>query len=276
MFAVIHIADFSLHAVLRTEPGLGNQPAALFATTSKKSTLLAANSAAHACGVELGMSAPQAVARCPALVIRTPNPAAENEARAALLALALTLSPSIEDTAPGICTLSLKGSTARPEPLASAGLAALAHFGLPATVGIARTPLLALYAARARNEAALQTDARALDFTLSESPPVWPAQSEDQLNASISAEDRSADILVVTDEKTFLFPLPLSTADPSPELASILANWGLRTLGELTALPRDEIVLRFGSEGLALWQRATGGDPRPLHLVPPAQSFTAT
>jgi protein ImuB len=82
-------------------------------------------------------------------------------------------------------------------------------------------------------------------------------------------------VLIVIDEKTFLSPLPLATADPSPELAGILANWGLRTLGDLTTLPRDEIVRRFGSEGLALWNRATGGDSRPLHLVTPAQSFTA-
>jgi nucleotidyltransferase/DNA polymerase involved in DNA repair len=95
MFAVLHIADFALHAVLRTEPGLAAQPAALFATTSKKSVVLAANAPARASSVEIGMSAPQAVARCPALVIRTPSSAAETEARAALLAVGFTLSPAL-------------------------------------------------------------------------------------------------------------------------------------------------------------------------------------
>ena len=73
----------------------------------------------------------------------------------------------------------------------------------------------------------------------------------------------------------FLAPLPLAAADPSPELAGVLHNWGLRTLGDLTALPRDEIVRRFGADGLALWQRAAGGAPRPLHPVTPPPAFSA-
>ena len=42
-------------------------------------------------------------------------------------------------------------------------------------------------------------------------------------------------------------------------------------IGDLAALPRDDLVRRLGAEGLALWQRATGGATRPLHLVVPAQ-----
>jgi len=248
VFAVLHLADFALHAVLRNEPGVAHDPAcpeqsrrehgrsaALFTGTGKKSVVLAANPAARAEGVELGMTAPQAVARCPALVIRTPQPAAEAEARAALLAVGFTLSPSIEDTAPGVCTADLKGadSAACPEQCRRA-VAELARLGLPATAGLARTPLLALYAARA-----------------------------------------AAPVLLVADEKNFLAPLPLDAADPPAALAAVLAAWGLRTLGDLTALPCDEIVRRFGAAGLALWQRAAGGSPRPLHPVVPPQTFAA-
>ncbi|HEY1111216.1 MAG TPA: hypothetical protein VGE76_21345, partial [Opitutaceae bacterium] len=109
MFAVLHIADFALHAVLRTETGSSGWPAALFTNNGKKSLVLAATPAARAAGVELGMTAPQAVARCPGLVIRAPRADAEADARAALHALAFTLSPSIEDTAPGVCTLDVRG-----------------------------------------------------------------------------------------------------------------------------------------------------------------------
>jgi protein ImuB len=273
VFIVLHIADFALHAVLRTEPGISPGPAALFAGTSKKSVVLAANHAARICGVELGMTAPQAVARCPTLVIRTPNSAAESDARAALLAVGFTLSPAIEDTAPGICTADLKGSSARPEPIASAVITQLAEFGLPATAGIARTPLLALYAARAARP---EHDDGAAHGT----PPLAQQRVDNRTfhfaESAASYGTAAPGVLAVTDEKNFLSPLPLSTADPSPELAGILANWGLRTLGEFTALPRDEIVRRFGSEGLALWKRAIGGESRPLHLVTPARSFTAT
>src|SRR5688572_7522424 len=132
MFAVLHIADFPLHAVLRTEAGLGGRPAALFATTTKKSAVLAANPAARAVGVELGMSAPQAVARCPGLVIRSPRSDAETDARAALLAIGFTLSPAIEDTAPGICTVDVTNRA--PEKLTSSVQSAVTELralGLP-------------------------------------------------------------------------------------------------------------------------------------------------
>lgn len=235
MFAVLHVSAFALHAVLRTESTDHRRPAALFSDRGKKSTVLALTSAALAAGVAPGQTAPQAVARCPALLIREPSAAAETEARAALLAVAFTLSPSIEDTAPGVCTADLRGSTRETFLAASrVALAQLAALGLPATVGLARTPLLALYAARA-------TDS----------------------------------LRLIDDEHDFLAPLPLATAEPSPELANVLAHWGLRTLGDLTALPRDEIVRRFGTEGLALWQRASGGSFRPLRPVIPAQEFSA-
>ncbi|MGH7946997.1 MAG: DNA polymerase Y family protein, partial [Opitutaceae bacterium] len=272
MFAVLHIADFALHAVLRTEPGVARRPAALFANTSKKSAVLAANSLARATGVEPGMTAPQAVARCPALVIRTPNPAAENEARAALLAIGFTLSPAIEDTAPGVCTIDVKGLDPKKLPSAvHAAVGGLAAFGLPATAGIARTPLLALYAARV---------VRAVPDVLSTPSPTGQRAGDDALHdaessALYSNPPGDRDALLVTDEKNFLAPLPLAAADPPPTLAEVLAHWGLRTLGDLTALPRDEIVRRFGSEGLALWQRASGGGPRPLHPVAPSQMFSA-
>ena len=284
MFAVLHIADFALHAVLRTEPEAASKPAALFANHSKKSLLLAANPAARACGIQIGMTAPQAVARCPALVIRPPSADADAEARAALLAVGFTLSPAIEDTAPGICTADLKGSSTAPQPLAANAIAQLDALGLPATAGIGRTTLLALYAARAA------ADRHTEYLTRHPHRPVHPValptipQSELNLTTGLaeapipyrSGLSEPHRVFAITDEKAFLAPLPLAAADPSPELAAILTTWGLRTLGDLTSLPRDEIVRRFGTNGLTLWNRATGGDARPLHLVVPGQHFTAT
>lgn len=252
MFSVLHIADFPLHAVLRTERDVAHRPAALFANTSKRSVVLAANDAARAAGVELGMTAPQAVARCPALLIRAPQPAAEAEARAALLAVGFTLSPSIEDTAPGVCTVDVAGlDPAQRSTACRAAITELAALGLPATAGLATTPLLALYAART----------------------VCPTPDSQRSALSSSA---SARIRQVTDVPAFLHPLPLAAADPPPELAAVLHHWGLRTLGDLIALPRDEIIRRFGAAGLALWQRASGGAPRPLHPVALPQTFAAT
>lgn len=238
MFIVLHLAGFPLQAVLRTEStGLSAdpRPAALFAGRTKRSLVVAVNPTARAAGVEAGMTAPQALARCAALLIRTAQPEAETEARAALRAVAFTVSPAVELTADGICTLGATGLAAAKRVEASrTALAQLALLGLHATAGIAPTPLLALYAARA-------TDS----------------------------------VLAVTEAGAFLAPLPLAAIDPSPELAEVLQAWGLRTLGDLTALPRDEIGQRLGSAGLELWDRARGGELRPLHLVAPPQTFCA-
>ncbi len=235
MFAVIHIADFALQAVLRADPALSHRPTALFDDTRSKSLVRAVNATAARAGVQLEMNAPQAVARCPALIICTPRPAAEAEARATLHAVAFTLSPLIEDTAPGICTVDLRGvKLAQLMTTANEAIAQLNRFGLTATIGLARTPLLAFYAARS-------------------TPGVqW-----------------------VHDEKKFLAPLPMAASDASPALLEILHQWGLHTFGDLTALPRDAIIRRLGADGLALWNRASGGVPRPLTPVIPPLKFAA-
>ena len=241
--------------------------------------MLATTPAARAAGVEFGMTAPQAVARCPSLIIRAPKADAEAEARAALHAVAFTLSPAIEDTAPGICTADLRGSTRQQfEPAAHAAVAELARLALPATAGLARTPLLALYAARACGRSGFRSDPSAVTsaFAVSESPAPYLANAPGQVEDLTCSANRPVVLLITHDsEKSFLAPLPLASADPSAELAGVFANWGLCTLGDLTALPRDDIVRRFGAEGLALWQRAAGGDTRPLRPVVPPQTFSA-
>lgn len=236
MFAVIHIENFALQAVLRTDPTVIHRPTALFDDTRGKSLVRAVNPAASHAGVQPGMNAPQAVARCSGLIICTPRPAAEAEARATLHAVAFTLSPTIEETAPGICTVDLRG--AKPAQLmakANDAIAQLNRFDLNATIGLARTPLLAFYAAR------------------STSCVQW-----------------------IHDEKKFLGPLPMAASDASPTLLDILRTWGLHTFGDLTALPRDAIIRRLGAEGLALWNRASGGASRPLTPVIPPQKFAAS
>ena len=235
MFAVLHLADFALQAVVHHERDLAGRPVALFSDATKKSVVLALSATAAQAGVEFGMTAPQALARCPGLALRSPRPEFEHELRTLQLAVGFTLAPHLEDTAPGICTADLRGSPAAQHlPLAHAALAQLHARGLPATVGIARTPLLALYAARAAQP-----------------------------------------LRHVADDHAFLAPLPVKTADPSPRLAEILASWGLRTLGQVTAIPCEAFVRRFGAEGLGFWQRAQGGNPRPLKPYTPAATFFA-
>jgi protein ImuB len=92
-------------------------------------------------------------------------------------------------------------------------------------------------------------------------------------------------------EAAALDPLPLTlltalTNDPNPpspsasarqaetsEFIQIFRRWGLRTLGELAALPADDVAARVGQAGVQ-WQRlARGEDAAPLVPAVPEERF---
>jgi len=65
---------------------------------------------------------------------------------------------------------------------------------------------------------------------------------------------------------------PNDPNDPN-DLLTTLRRWGLRTLGDLAALPADEVAARLGQTGVA-WQRlARGEDPAPLVPSVPEERF---
>jgi protein ImuB len=65
---------------------------------------------------------------------------------------------------------------------------------------------------------------------------------------------------------------PNVTNDPN-ELLTTFRRWGLRTLGDLVALPAGELAARLGQEGVR-WQRlARGEDAAPLVPAVPAERF---
>ena len=70
---------------------------------------------------------------------------------------------------------------------------------------------------------------------------------------------------------------PTEPPDPGsriPDPVTVtLRRWGLRTLGDLAALPADELAARLGQTGVA-WQRlARGEDPMPLVPSVPEERF---
>ncbi len=77
------------------------------------------------------------------------------------------------------------------------------------------------------------------------------------------------------DERRAVAHLPielLRVVVEEPDLLT-LRRWGLRTLGDLAALPDDDVAARLGQAGVA-WQRlARGEDPRPLVPAVPEERF---
>ena len=232
-FAALWVSNFALAAVQRGEPALAGRPAALIVGEGRQAVV--AEVSPEARRVTPGLAVPLAAARCPGLQLRERDPAAEVEAQRLLLAAAFALSPRVESTAPGCCTVDLQGAgAARAEAEMHRQILELRQLGLPAGIGAGETPLLARYAAR-----------------------------------------RAAPVLIVRERADFLRALPLGFAEPTPLQATVLQGWGIRTLGELTALPKAEVGSRLGPEGAALWERAHGEAPAVLRLTEPSRTFVA-
>ncbi|HEY8994284.1 MAG TPA: DNA polymerase Y family protein, partial [Lacunisphaera sp.] len=233
MFAVLHIPGFALQSLVRSEPELVAQP--MVVRNAEEATVALCNTSASTAGVCPGQSLPQAMARCPGLIVRAPHPTLEREAGAALLAAAFSVCPHVELTAPGTCTMSLSGLVESSHvPALQRAVATLAATGLESSAGLGRTPLCALYAAR-----------------------------------------HAAPRHILHGTPALLATLPLAVAEPSTEHALILKNWGIKTLGQFTALTKADVTHRLGRTGLALWERASGGAPRPLVIKAPARTFSA-
>src|SRR5262245_32467072 len=109
MFAVIHLPNFRLQAALRHRPELRTRPVALLDPTLPKPVIAQINDLAAREGVREGHTASQAAARCVEIVILSVAPADAQTATEVLLQTANSFSPNIEDTAPGVCAMELKG-----------------------------------------------------------------------------------------------------------------------------------------------------------------------
>ena len=226
MYCVIEVPDFALQSVVRMEEGLSEKPVILVGEASRKSVVMQLSAAAREAGIAVGMAVTQAVARSPTVSARSRSDDAEKSALKALFTCACSLSPKVEVTGAGCCTVDLSGASIRKGSYGKRGevlFEQLESMGIRTRIGFSRTPALARYAAR-----------------------------------------RAEPVLEVREPKTFLNRLPLEAADPSPLLKEILRKWGIQTVGAFTSLPREEVGKRLGPEGLLLWDNATGRAKRPL------------
>jgi protein ImuB len=234
MFAVILLPEFHLQAALRHLPELRGKAVVLVDKENAKGLVIERTALAEKAGVIAEMSAVQALARCPQLVILPRARQQEETVKAALLEVSCSLSPDVEVTADGYCTVDLRRGGIQDWP--EFGMKIVSRFSaleLAANVGIAPNPDLAFLAAR-----------------------------------------RAAPVLVVQSPAAFLSHVAVAEIDPPPHLLSVLREWGVHTLGQLTSLARGDLSDRLGPEADWLWQRAAGGTQRLLRVVRPVEEFS--
>ena len=105
MFATIYLPNFYLQAALRHQPELCAKPVALIEEQEKKPVIIQLNDAAEKAGICKGMTPSQALARCLQVIIKVRARQQEKSIQEMLLHYAFTLSPFVENTAPGISTV---------------------------------------------------------------------------------------------------------------------------------------------------------------------------
>src|SRR3982750_1723638 len=144
MFATIYLPNFYLQAAMRHQPELN--PVALIEEHEKKPIVIQLNQAAENVGIRKGMTPSQALARSLQVVIKVRASAQEKSIQEILLHYAFTLSPFVEDTAPGVCTVQFMDCCNLSEKVGRV-IKQLAEFEILTQAAIARTSDISFLAA---------------------------------------------------------------------------------------------------------------------------------
>ena len=140
-----------------------------------------------------------------------------------LVECARNFSPLIEETSADTVVFDIHGLGLIYGALEHIGMEIQRQVGLPANIALASNPDAAVHAARGF---------------------------------------RGLTVIPPGEEAAILAPLPLYLLGGSPEFAAAMEAWGIRTFGQLAALPPIGIAARLGDEGLDLAApRARGRRP---------------
>ncbi len=200
--------------------------------------VVACSEAARTEGVERGLRRRQAESRCPGLVAVADDPGRDARAFEPVVAAVEAFTPRVEIVRPGTCAFATRGPSR--------------YFGgdraLAGKVAAAVDAVLAGVAAGA--------------------PGCRVGVADGRLAAELAA--RSGLVVPQGGSRAFLASFPVSVVHmgdgdtAAGELAGLLVRLGIRTLGDLAALPLPAVVARFGTAGVAACRLARGLDEQPL------------
>jgi protein ImuB len=195
--------------------------------------------AAEAFGIHRGMRIGEALARCPRLTLIAPDPAGVADHWEDQLGALESIGAAVEPIAPGVACFDSHSLLRLHGGLLSGVLAAVRRaLGVPVRLGVAPSRFAAIAAART---------ARA------RRPQV------------VDGNERQT--------RAFLAPMPVSLLRVRSDLEALpeaLERLGVRTLGELAALPGASVTDRFGPAGRVAHRLARGGD-EPLRPRSPGE-----
>jgi protein ImuB len=229
MVACVLFPRFELVAALGGRGELLAAPAALAPEAGREQLVGEVSAAAEAYGVARGMRLGEAMSRCPELRLVPPDPQGVRELWGEILDRLEATGAAVESDRPGVAFFAADG-------------------------------LLGLYGGEVRDVLRATRQALGRGVRIGAAPCRFAAHA-----AALQARPRRSRSIVVGEgeAESFLAPLPVGLLRSRPELQAlpeVLERLGIRTLGELAALPSRAIAERFGHPGLLALDLAGGRD----------------
>ncbi len=235
----LRVPHMALRIALLDQPELDGLPLLLSNPESGRAVVLDATNEASSKGVRVGMSLREATTFAPDAVVVVPNPAMESRVSIEILRKLEELSPLVEqdEREQGCWYIDLIGLDR--------------HFPNPTE---AARSMLQCVPAILRPRAGVSTS----HFTA-------------RVAAGVA---HSADVrtIPIGGEKTFLAQAPVTWLPFPPDMTNQMMRLGLRTMGDLAALPPARLAARFGPSGRLAWELASGTDKRMIHSRPREES----
>jgi len=234
LYACLHMKQFPLQSQLRLRPDLQKTPVAVLDGQPPLEAICSVNTAARRIGATLGMTRIEAE-NIQGITLLPRSAEIEAVTSAVYLECAANFSPRIEDRITGAhrsCVLDIAGTErlfGPPHQLAHRLREAFADAGLHSTVAVSTNFHTA------------------------------------QLKAAVSS---GVSVVAEGQEAAALARLPLGVLSLLEEEAETFAAWGIRSLGELAALPEIELIARLGQQG-KYWRDMAAG--RLPHLFRPRE-----
>jgi protein ImuB len=165
--------------------------------------------------------------------------------------------PRVEAVELGVCAFGARGPAryfGGETALAGRIIAAVAGLGVSARVGVADGLFAAHLAARRADPGRgrpvlIVPPGRTAEFLARQ--PVSVLAAQDEPGRDLTSRDQ-----------------------PGQDLVALLTRLGLRTLGDLAALPAGDVASRFGAVGETMHRLASGLGSRPLAVRPPAEDLS--
>jgi nucleotidyltransferase/DNA polymerase involved in DNA repair len=236
---------FALRCEEERRPDLVARPTGVLAPEDSR-RIWQASSLARRQGVKPGLTVSQAIGLCPALALIEPDPVFYDEQFAKLLLRLEDVSPVIEPAELGRVFVGVDGLE---------GL-----YGAPEHV----VEIIAEAAVERRNGG---TAERISDQQRSDVPPFrlgWARGKFTSWVAATRATPGSPIVVPDGERGEFLRAQPVAALPLHPDNHRRLLQLGLKTLGDLAALPEAAVVAQFGREGRAAWRLAAGKFDEPV------------